>query len=150
MQPAAKPRTTDRSASFRARTGGLAVRNLLARAMRALERWGYPPQGRGAVELVLAEVLNNVAEHGYDQRDGGPFQLELQLTDSTLTCIVTDHGRPFPGGDLPEGRPAHLAGPTEDLPEGGFGWHLIREMTADLRYHRKDNRNELTLLFMVV
>lgn len=150
MQPAATPRTTDCRASFRARTGGLAVRSLLARAMRALSGWGYPPQGRGAVELVLAEVLNNVAEHGYGQRDGGLVRLELRLTGGQLACTVTDHGAPYPGGTLPAGRPAPVNRPTDALPEGGFGWHLIREMTAELRYTRKDNRNELTLLFRVV
>lgn len=113
MQPVAKPRPADRRARFRTRTGGFAVRSLLAETMATLAGWGYPPQGRGRVELVLAEVLNNVVEHGYGNRAGRPVALALQLTGAGLTCIVTDRGRPYPDNRLPEGgRPASPAPAT--------------------------------------
>ena len=30
-----------------------------------------------------------------------------------------------------------------DLPEGGFGWGMIRDLTDDLSYRRDGARNEL-------
>jgi serine/threonine-protein kinase RsbW len=32
----------------------------------------------------------------------------------------------------------------DDLPEGGFGWFLIRELTKDLQYVRHEDQNRLT------
>lgn len=150
MEPVAKPRIAAHRISLNTRTGGLAVRNLLGEAMVALADWGHPAEARSAVELVLAEALNNVVEHGYGFREGGPLGLEMELTAETLTCTITDHGRPFPDEALPEGRAASLEGPTAELPEGGFGWHLIRQMTSDLHYQRNDGRSKLTLHFAVV
>ena len=33
---------------------------------------------------------------------------------------------------------------VEELPEGGFGWDLIRQLTTGLAYARVEGRNELT------
>ena len=48
--------------------------------------------------------------------------------------------RPSPGGEPPAGQ----APDPDDLPEGGFGWHLIRSLSKDLEYHREGDRNFLT------
>jgi serine/threonine-protein kinase RsbW len=98
---------------------------------------------RATVELVLAEVLNNVAEHAYC---GGPGEVEVALwpRPSGLACEVVDTGAAMPQGRTPSGRLASGAGlPLADQPEGGFGWHLIRSLTCDLAYDRSDGRNRL-------
>ena len=38
--------------------------------------------------------------------------------------------------------PPHLPKP-EELPEGGFGWYLIQDLTQELCYYREDRRNFL-------
>ena len=50
-------------------------------------------------------------------------------------------GRP-PAGRLPDGADCALV----DLPEGGFGWHLIRTLTRDLAYVRSGGCNRLSFL----
>jgi serine/threonine-protein kinase RsbW len=50
----------------------------------------------------------------------------------------------MPGGKLPEGGLPEVAPP--DFPEGGFGWHLIRSLTADLTYARRAGQNRLSFL----
>ena len=35
-------------------------------------------------------------------------------------------------------------GAVEDLPEGGFGWHVIRTLSKDLHYRRENGRNQLS------
>ena len=98
---------------------------------------------RGTAQLVLAEVLNNVAEHAYGEA-GGKVEIRLWLDRDALHCRVVDEGREMPGGQLPEGRlPDGPRVALDDLPEGGFGWHLIRSLCAELCYARVDGENRL-------
>lgn len=98
---------------------------------------------RATVELVLAEVLNNVAEHAYAERSGH-VAVTVVLVPAGLACEVVDEGAAMPGGTLPAGRL-----PDDDLPEGGFGWHLIRTLTRDLTYRRQRGTNRLGFLIPI-
>jgi serine/threonine-protein kinase RsbW len=102
-----------------------------------------PEDDRGTVELVLAEVLNNVAEHAY-AGGSGPVEVGLCATPLGLACRIVDRGLAMPGGKLPDGGLPDVAPP--DFPEGGFGWHLIRSLTADLTYARSAGQNRLSFL----
>ena len=96
-------------------------------------------------DLVVAEVLNNIVEHAYQDRAGGDIILKLNFGTERLTVDFTDFGRPMPSGAPPEGVLADIDVPVEDLPEGGFGWFLIRALTEDLSYRHDGDRNLLTL-----
>lgn len=100
---------------------------------------------RIALEIVLAEVLNNIVEHGY-QGQGGDIELSVLPLDRGVMCLVTDKGRPLPDGRLPEGQlPMSLLGAVgrDGLPEGGFGWHMIRALASDIRFDRVRGANQL-------
>lgn len=99
-----------------------------------------PADHRATIELVLAEVLNNVAEHAY-AKSSGHVAVTVVLVPEGLACEVVDNGDGMPGGLLPEGDL-----PQGDLPEGGFGWHLIRALSRDISYRRQRGTNRLTLL----
>jgi serine/threonine-protein kinase RsbW len=120
------------------------VRESLSRMMGARPLCLLDADGRGTAELVLAEVLNNVAEHAY--ADGaGLVEVTLMSGPQGIDCRVADQGRAMPGGVLPAGRlPDDLDLPLDDLPEGGFGWHLIRTLTKDLTYQRVGGWNRLS------
>lgn len=124
-----------------------AARDTLARMAAQLAAWDVPDAVAGQVQIAVAEVLNNVVEHAYGWRDGEPFTLRLTQRAGRLTCRVTDQGRPFPGLVLPEGCPANLDLPRDQLPEGGFGWFMIRALTERLTYERRGDSNILTLVF---
>lgn len=95
------------------------------------------------IELVLAEVLNNIVEHAYS--DGvGLITLDLRRAHGRLCCLLRDEGHPMPAGRLPPGFAPTLASARADLPEGGFGWFLIRSLTRDLRYDREPGCNRLS------
>lgn len=98
----------------------------------------------GVVEIVLAEALNNIVEHAYGDHDRGLVDLEVEHRAPALVFRIRDEGQPMPGGDAPQGAAHDLDVSAEDLPEGGFGWFLIRELTEDLAYRRIGDRNELT------
>lgn len=92
---------------------------------------------RASAEIVLAEVLNNIAEHAYAGTKG-TVRVCCQATPAGLACQITDQGLEMPGGMLPAGML-----PLEDHPEGGFGWFLIRSLTEDLQYRRLGKQNQL-------
>jgi serine/threonine-protein kinase RsbW len=101
---------------------------------------------RGIAELVLAEVLNNIVEHAY-ARTSGDIEVRLLATAGGITCKVIDAGVAMPDHAPPSGSlPAGIGGPPDDLPEGGFGWHLIRTLTRDLAYERQNGRNHLSFV----
>lgn len=120
------------------------VRSALKTAMGALRTMQFGPQFRGVVEIVLAEALNNVVEHAYTEHGRGVIEIEVDRLETALAFRIIDDGLPMPKGRLPQGTPQDLDVPPDELPEGGFGWFLIRELTERLDYQRLANRNVLT------
>lgn len=119
------------------------VREGLLRIRQFLDRSVLNNDACGTAEIVLAEALNNIAEHAYKLCGDGDITVTLQVgSDGTVVDIV-DRGRALPGSILPDGRLPSLDRPMDRLPEGGFGWFLIRSQTKALRYHRSDGCNHL-------
>lgn len=96
---------------------------------------------RGTAEIVMAEVLNNIVEHAYAAQSGA-IEVSIDLGENGLECTITDNGAPMPSSDLPKGKPYALD-QMDDLPEGGFGWFLIRSLAQDLQYSRFRDQNFL-------
>lgn len=95
----------------------------------------------GRLELVLAEVLNNVTEHAGQSGQPPSIHLCIVRHDAGLACAITDDGMSLPDEcllprDLPQAD-------GSDLPEGGFGWYLIQDLTQALCYYRESQRNFL-------
>lgn len=115
-----------------------ALRAALARFMRQMTR-----EEAGTLELVLAEVLNNIVEHSYADGAAGTITLSMVRDRRGLSCSVSDDGVELPDECLFPLR-AEDARPRPDaLPEGGFGWFLIRDLVEDLGYNRENGRNLL-------
>lgn len=120
----------------------LAVRDALRALFDALTTDPMPQETRDAAQIVLAEALNNIVEHAYAQMPG-EIEVTLAVTDCGIQCDIIDFGLPMPGAILPSGHlPAQ--GVLADLPEGGFGWYLIRTLSQDLQYRRDGGRNLLS------
>jgi serine/threonine-protein kinase RsbW len=120
----------------------LAVRHALSGLFRDDRLGGLKEHQRSTAELLLAEVLNNVVEHAYA---GGVGEIEVTVArcGRSLMFQITDHGAEMPGQVLPAGILADCRA-GQDLPEGGFGWHMIRALAKDVDYRRRDSRNELS------
>lgn len=120
----------------------LAVREALCALFDELLADPLAQETRDAAQIVLAEALNNIVEHAYGQTSG-EIEVTVAVTERGVQCDIVDFGLPMPGGQLPTGiLAAH--GSFEDLPEGGFGWHLIRTLSQDLNYQRDGARNLLS------
>lgn len=122
-----------------------AVREALETLMAGPILAEVPEDGRGMAELVLAEAMNNIVEHAYADTGMGEITLTLWQSQGEVACRITDRGASMPDAVLPIGKLADH-GETEELPEGGFGWYLIRTLARDLRYARLGTLNELTFV----
>ena len=102
--------------------------------------------GCGAVcdtaQIVLAEALNNVAEHAYPARALGAVTVFVEIKRNTLRLQITDWGAPVPTERLTTNEPPDPL----SMAEGGYGWFLIRSLVTDLSYDRRGCRNDLTLI----
>lgn len=92
-------------------------------------------------EMALAECLNNIAEHAYSDEQPGEIDLWLTVRCNRLSVIIRDHGSPMPNHTLPQVSAPDVSCARADLPEGGFGWFLIHELTTNLRYKRLGSEN---------
>jgi serine/threonine-protein kinase RsbW len=121
-----------------------AIREALAEVRSRLTQVPLSEEELATVEVVLAEVMNNVAEHAYAWRRDGEMLLGLRMTAEGLVVSVTDEGLPMPDAELPFGERLDPTVPVGDLPEGGFGWLIIRQLARDVSYVRQDGVNQLS------
>jgi serine/threonine-protein kinase RsbW len=119
-----------------------AVRAALQRLCARAAGLGLSAEDCMTLEIVLAEALNNIVEHSYRERPSGWILAEAEWLDGRVVCRLTDGGRAMPGGTLPAaaGDPADRAA---SLPEGGFGWQMIRDLARDVTYAREGEVNRL-------
>jgi serine/threonine-protein kinase RsbW len=142
------------------------VRAVLGRLMMDLAALGLNPRARIDAEIVLAEVLNNIAEHAYHGAGGWVRLALVTRPGGTLVCIVVDAGRPMPDHArddsgcghtqawpmaVPDGAPdctspARAQAEGAALSEGGFGLALIAALAPDGRYVRRGGANWLRLM----
>ena len=144
MTPAPPPGSGQPDPSARLTIPGdpMAVRAGLRSLFDTILLRGLTAEDRSAAEIVLAEALNNIVEHAYSNSHGD-IDITLQLRKTELICTSVDTGKPMPDNTLPDGHLSPL-GAVKDLPEGGFGWHVIRTLSKDLHYQRQDGRNQLS------
>lgn len=128
----------------------LAVRDALEKLLSALDPFKFGPEETGAVQLVVAEALNNIVEHAYaDAGEDGTIRLRCDVEGDGLHVHIVDQGRAMPDNTLPLGNRPRNDVDVLDLPEGGFGWFLIRDLAKDLEYHREAQENHLRLRIAV-
>ena len=120
------------------------VRAALLHLRSEMQAGNKPQIDIGTLEIVLAEVLNNVVEHAFDGFTQGNIALTCDHDDQGWQIKVRDNGHPMPGGTLPAGIPPRLDQSVHDMPEGGFGWSLVRTLTRDLCYRREGECNVVT------
>lgn len=123
-----------------------AVRDALARVLNALGPLDLDAEESGTIEIVLAEVLNNIVEHAYPTpSQSGPIAIKCAHQTDGLNVQIIDRGDAMPQGKLPLGETAPLDVDLEVMPEGGFGWFMIHHLTKDVSYARIDGENRVNL-----
>ena len=120
------------------------VRRVIHEAEHALVQAGLSAGDIGSLSIVFAEALNNVVEHALDDRDNQMITLIVRRRSKSLMIEIRDNGRPMPKGRAPMGNhPMTEFSQFDSMPEGGYGWFLIREIVEDLVYDRQNDENIL-------
>jgi len=124
--------------------GDTETRAALQAVCDGLRRCGLAEDDLSSAELILAEVLNNIVEHAY-AKGAGIVDLCIELRHEGLFCLIRDHGSAMPNG-RPPCPPLPRINPPCELPEGGFGWHIIRSLTTQLGYRQEEGWNALSFV----
>lgn len=114
----------------------LDVRRAMKTLSTELGDSGVPHLERSCAEIVVAELLNNIVKHAQQGIDHGWFDLRFTRQNGALHFTCWDNGCAMPGGQPPTGNMPAIKNAHADLPEGGWGWALIRTLTSDLSYRR--------------
>lgn len=122
----------------------MAVRTALNGIITGLRPLCLDVEEVGTVELVMAEVINNIVEHAYPPNSpGGPIRVTCHHKIDGLHLTIRDEGKAMPDGQAPLGTVPNLQVDLMDMPEGGFGWFLIRDLAKEVSYRRSGNENQL-------
>lgn len=124
----------------------LAIREALSEVRIRFAR-SVAPEAIGRIELILAEVMNNIAEHAgpkpENTSDDAVPTIHLSIVRSMrgFVCTVADDGIMIPDECLHQ---RYLPMPDASAPsENGFGWFLIQSLAQTLCYYREDQMNYL-------
>lgn len=129
---------------IRVQSSETAVRLVLKELLEGLAPLDLDVDEAGTVELVMAEALNNIVEHAYpDEGKTGPIHVSCKHASDGLHLTVVDQGRAMPKGQVPAGASVDLDVQIHDMPEGGFGWFLIKDLANEVRYERIEQENRL-------
>ncbi len=117
---------------------------LVGAAVRAAsEAAGVAADVAADVELGVVEIVDNCFEHGYSGAAGFDIDVELSVSAFGVTVVVEDTAPTSPAEAL-RSAPAKLdfdADVVEDLPEGGMGLMLLKNLMDDVTYRRDGERN---------
>ncbi len=107
------------------------------------EEFGVPLPIAMKFNLIFDDLLNNVISYAYDDDDEHDIEVRMELAGERLIVTITDDGVPF--------NPLSVATPRTDLAledreAGGLGIHLARNLVDDVSYHRRIDKNVLTLM----
>ena len=120
------------------------VRTGVMNVSRLIRDFGASEDDLTAIELALAEVLNNVVEHAYDGTVEGDMEIRVDNQAPDIHFRILDSGRPMPNGRLPRGSAADAELEDFEQDEGGYGLFMIRQLAKKLRYSREGHHNQLS------
>jgi serine/threonine-protein kinase RsbW len=141
---AGRPAEVQPAFTLRVLARNRSIRDSLAEVRLRLSKHALSEEELATIEVVLAEVMNNIAEHAYAWRRDGEMILFLRLAPDGLSISVSDEGIAMPDMQIPFGGSVDPAAPLSEMPEGGFGWLIIRQLARDVSYTRQDGVNHLS------
>jgi serine/threonine-protein kinase RsbW/sigma-B regulation protein RsbU (phosphoserine phosphatase) len=100
----------------------------------------------GKLDLVLEEILINVARYAYTPETGAVEVTYSQAGPGRLLVEIADSGRVF---NPLQADPPDLSRGLADRPIGGLGVFLVKSMVDSIAYRREGGRNILSFTFPI-
>lgn len=98
--------------------------------------------------IVLEELLTNLSKYGYPSQSErkGIAEVALELESTRLTIDFSDDGQAFDpfANTVPD-----FDQSAESRPIGGLGLHMVRALSDEATYSRRDGRNFVRLSWRV-
>jgi len=110
------------------------------------QRHHVPARTAERIDLCSIEVVTNIMTHAYTGRGTHQISLRLDSQHDQLVLEIQDDGGPFDPRKADEPQPPAC---LEDAKTSGWGIQIFRHFSDELRYHRADGRNQLTLIFQL-
>jgi len=115
---------------------------LLGFVTSCARRHGADQERVREIELVMEELLVNIFNYAYPDREGDVTILCRPADDGRLLVEIADDGVPF--NILTRAEPDRDIG-IEERSIGGLGIFFVRRLVPEIGYRREDGRNILTL-----
>jgi anti-sigma regulatory factor (Ser/Thr protein kinase) len=106
-----------------------------------LERHGVGRESGLTAQLVLEEIVTNIARYAFEAGASREVRVHLSVDTTWIFLTVEDDGRPF--NPLQDAPVPDTETPLEDRPVGGLGLHLVKEMVGRLEYEREGETNRV-------
>lgn len=117
---------------------GLAVRGIA-------QGFGLDETEAYLLELAVVEAVSNVIRHAYGNRPGHPVDITVTVARQEMAMEIRDRGVALDPDVLTRaGEPAEPAG-ISDLPEGGLGLSIIKQVMDKVSYASRDGINVLRM-----
>lgn len=115
-------------------------------AQHVCQELGLSGEDSDRIELVVTELVQNVADHSGSELLDTPLELRAELERTEFRLTLTDAGEAF---DPLSRKPREQPETIEQAELGGLGIALVREFTDQCRYERLDGRNRFHATFVV-
>lgn len=122
-------------------SGHFSTRQALLRLMGELESLKLSRATCVNIELVLAEIFNNIVRHAYSIDQVGPIHVCGTYFGNEIYFKVEDFGCEMTDTSNAAAQNPQLPNADDSLPEGGFGWFLIAQLAQRYRYWRESDKN---------
>ncbi len=93
-----------------------------------------------AVETAVEELVTNVIKYGYEDEHQHEILLTTTIRDGNIQLVVEDDGHEF---DPTRHETPDLNRSIDEIPTGGLGLHLVRQLADRMSYERVGNRNRV-------
>jgi serine/threonine-protein kinase RsbW len=109
------------------------------------------PVSAGQIELCAVEAVTNAIRHAYGNQEGHDVTISLSIENDRLGIEIADTGTAMPasaqeqlrqGSDVLDFDPENHA----DLPEGGMGLQIMREVMDQVTYKKEEHGNTVQLI----
>ena len=93
-----------------------------------------------AIEMVIEEMATNAIKYAFHSTSKGTITIEGSATPDRAELIIEDDGDAFNPTEAPD---PDVNRALEDMPIGGLGIHLVRELTDGFEYERINALNQV-------
>lgn len=109
-----------------------------------LEEADCSPQVQMQLEIVLDELMSNVARYAYPSKDGDiTVSIDVVENPKRVVIILADSGIPY---NPLEREDPDITLSAEERKIGGLGIYIVKKYMDEITYTYQDNQNILTLV----